>query len=324
MIFYTHGYVAPGSPANAWTSQLFLPDGTSIPGIANSFGFGFAASGYSKDGLAIPEGVQDTLSLADVLRKLGIPARKYFIGGASEGGLVAAKSLETDPLYSGALAVCGPIGSFQQQIDYFGDVRVLFDYFFPGVLKTGTPGESAISIPAALQQNWYTVYQPNVLNAIAANPLATQQLLSVANIPVGSSPSTVGDSITGTLWYNVFATNDANTTLNGNPYGNLTRVYSGSLNDAQLNAMVARFPEDPVNLRPFETSGKLHDPLVTLHTTGDPIIPISQEALYAEKVQGKRSSMELSQISVPAYGHCNVTGAEVASALLLMLSKAEN
>ena len=73
--------------------------------------------------------------------------QKYFVTGASEGGAIAAISLENDPTYSGGVAVCGPIGSFQKQLNYIGDVRVLFDYFFPGVLTTGTPGESAINIP---------------------------------------------------------------------------------------------------------------------------------------------------------------------------------
>jgi hypothetical protein len=322
MIFFAHGFVAPGSPANSWLSQLFLPDRTSLPGLINSLGFGFAASSFSKDGLSIPEGVQDTSGLVDVLRMQGIQVRKYFITGASEGGLVAVKSLETNPLYSGAVAVCGPIGGFQKQIDYFGDVRVLFDYFFPGVLKTGTPGESAISIPPALQANWSTIYEPKVLQALAANPLATLQLLLVAKIPVGLSASTVGESIVGALSYNVFANNDAIATLKGNPYGNLRRVYSGSFDDARLNARVARFSEDPVNLHPYETTGLLSDTLVTLHTIADPIIPFSQEALYAEKVAVSGSSKELAQIPVLAYGHCNVNGTQAAAALSLMLFKA--
>jgi len=45
--------------------------------------------------------------------------------------------------------VCGPIGSFQQQIDYLGDARVLFDYFFPGVLGAAWT-QSNITIPAEL------------------------------------------------------------------------------------------------------------------------------------------------------------------------------
>jgi hypothetical protein len=319
MIFFAHGFIPPGSPENTWLTQLALPDRTTLPSLVNSLGFGFAASGFSKDGLATPEGVEDTRRLVDVLHGLGIPVRKYFVTGASEGGLIAVKALESDPLYSGGVAVCGPIGSFQKQVNYIGDVRVLFDYFFPGVLKTGTPGESAISIPAALQLSWFTVYQPNVLKAVAANPLATLQLLSVANIPVGLNLANAGDAITSIIQDNVLATDDAIATLHGSPFDNLTRVYRGSLNDAKLNAQVARFSASPVNLAPFETTGKLHDPLVTLHTLADPLVPFVQETLYAAKVQ---NPAQLTEIPAFAYGHCNVTAAQAGEALLLMVLKA--
>lgn len=323
MIFFAHGYVVPGSPSNAWLAQLALPDGTSLPALVNSLGFGFAASSFSKDGLATPEGVQDTVALVNVLQGLGVPVRKYFVTGASEGGPIAAKALESNPIFRGGLSVCGPIGSFQQEVNYLGDVRVLFDYFFPGVLTTGTPGESAISIPVALQLNWFSQYRGDVLKALAANPLATLQLLSVANIPIGLNLSNAGDAITGALWYNVFATPDTVATLGGkDPYDNLTRVYHGSLNDARLNAMVARFSADAVDLRPYETSGRLHDPLVTLHTIADPIVPFGQEILYAAKARANNSSAELAEIPVLAYGHCNVTKEEASAALFLMLLKA--
>jgi hypothetical protein len=321
MIFFAHGYVVPGSPAGTWLSQLALPDGTSLPAFVNQLGFGFAASSFSKDGLAIPEGVKDTLGLVSVVQGLGIPVQKYFVTGVSEGGLVAVKALETDPIYKGGIAVCAPIGSFQQEVNYLGDVRVLFDYFFPGVLKTGTPGESAIAIPPALQLNWFTTYKPNVLKALASNPLATLQLLSAGNIPVGLSFANAGESITEALQYSVFATNDSRATLKGNAYDNLTRVYRGSFNDARLNALIARFSADPVDLRPYETTGLLKDPLVTLHTLADPIAPIGQEVLYTAKARANQSLSELVQIPALAYGHCNVTATETATALYLMLLK---
>jgi len=322
MIFFAHGYVAPGSSPDAWLTQLALPDGTSLPGLVNGLGFGFAASSFSKDGLATPQGVQDTVGLVNVLQGLGVHVRRYFVTGASEGGPIAVKVLESNPIFSGGVAVCGNIGSFQQEINYLGDVRVLFDYFFPGVLVTGTPGESALSIPPALQVNWFSVYLPNVLKALAANPLATLQLLSVANIPTGLNLSNAGDAITGVLSYSVFATNDIIATLHGKPFDNQNRLYHGSLNDTKLNAMVARFSKDAVDLGPYETTGILHDPLVTLHTTADPIVPFGQEALYAAKVQAHNDSAELAQIPALAYGHCKVTKAQATSALLLMLLKA--
>ena len=34
-------------------------------------------------------------------------------------------------MFSSGLAACGPVGSFRGQVNYVGDFRVLFDYFFP-------------------------------------------------------------------------------------------------------------------------------------------------------------------------------------------------
>jgi hypothetical protein len=324
IVLFAHGYVPVGAPAGTWLSQLALPDGTALPALLNSQGFGFAASSFSKDGLAILQGIQDTKALTNVIQGLGIPVRKYFVTGASEGGDIATISLEKDPTYSGGVAVCGPIGSFRKQINYFDDARVLFDYFFPGVLTTGTPGESAINIPPALMANWATVYEPAVLHALSSNPLATFQLLITAQIPIGLDLSNAGDAIVSVLWYNVFATNDAHATLGGNPYDNIGRIYHGSSDDQRLNVMVARFAADQTaitNLGAYETSGKLHDPLVTLHTTADPIVPFWQEALYKDKVEAQRDLRELLQIPVFRYGHCNVTGREAGTAVTLMVSK---
>ena len=149
VILFAHGYVPVGSPAEAWLSQLQLPDGTCIPALVNGLGFGFAASSFSQEGLAILQGIQDTKALVNVLNGLGIFPTKVLLVGALEGGLITTKSIESDSSYAGGLAVCGPIGSFQQQIDYLGDARVLFDYFFPGVLGAAWT-QSNITIPAEL------------------------------------------------------------------------------------------------------------------------------------------------------------------------------
>jgi len=324
MVLFAHGYIPQGSPAGTWANELTLPDGTSLPALANKLGFGFAASGFSKDGLAILQGIQDTKSLTTVIRNKGISVHNYYIIGPSEGGLIATKSIEQDPSYTAGLSVCGPIGSFVKEIDYLGDIRVLFDYFFPGVLTTGTPGESAINIPPALMAGWNSTYEPAVVAALKANPLATLELVKTAQIPGGLSLANAADAITATLWYSVFATNDAHTTLGGNPYDNIARPYNGSLNDTRLNATVPRFAADQTavsNMMSYETTGQPTRPLVTLHTTADPIAPFWHEILYSQKVKAEGASMELIEIPVLAYGHCNVTSGEANAALLLMLVK---
>jgi hypothetical protein len=326
MILFAHGYIAQGSPEpETWLSQLELPDGTALPTLLNGNGFGFAASSFSTDGLAILTGIQDTKALINVIGGLGIPVQKYFVTGASEGGLVAAKSIEEDPgSYAGGLAVCGPVGSFQKQLNYFGDVRVLFDYFFPGVLTSA--GGTAIDIPPFLIENWFTVYEPAVIEAVNSNPLATLQLVSAAQIEIGLNPSNAASAIADVLWYNVFATSNAQAALGGNPYDNTKTVYKGSFDDAKLNRLVERYAATGTALNNiatlYETTGLLHDPLVTLHTLADPIVPFWQEPLYAAKVLSQHSIAELVEVPAFAYGHCNVNGAQAETALSVLLLKA--
>ncbi len=194
LVIFAHGYVAPGLPIGVPQDQLTI-GGLSLPSTFNQLGYGFAASSYDKNGLAIVQGVNDTEDLVqNILRPQLKPNRVYLIG-ASEGGLVTVLSAEQLPhVYNAAGAACGPIGSFQGQINYLGDFRVIFDYFFPGVI----PG-SPINIPTEVMTDWTTVYEPKILAALEANPSAAAQLIKVTGAAVTSDPTTVGETVLGIL-----------------------------------------------------------------------------------------------------------------------------
>ena len=174
-------------------------------------------------------------------------------------------------------------------------------------------------------ENWTNQYEPAVAAALENNPLATLELINTAGIEAGIGMTDWVASITGALWYNVFATTNAQMVLDGQPYDNSTRVYSGSFNDARLNALVARFNESgniPGELMQYyDTTGLLKNPLVTMHTLADPIVPYWQEPLYAAKVAAEHRSLELSEIPVLAYGHCNISSADAEAAIALLLVK---
>jgi hypothetical protein len=75
-------------------------------------------------------------------------------------------------------------------------------------------------------------------------------------------------------------------------------------------------------LQQLETSGQLSRPLVTIHTTGDPIVPVWHEALYQEKVSSNPASTSLySGSTVSRYGHCAFTASEVLGAFSLLVRK---
>jgi len=199
--------------------------------------------------------------------------------------------------------------------------KVLFDYFFPGVL----PG-SPVDVPDYVMQNWETVFKPAIINAIQSNPHATEQLLVTARAPFDpSDPYTAGEAVLGILWYNVFATNDGKATLGGQPFDNSHTRYFGSDDDVKLNQEVQRFSADQVardeiNAH-FQTSGKLSIPLVTLHTVGDPLVPYWHEPIYRVKVIVNHSFLMYNGIHAVRYGHCQFTKTEELFSFGLLVLK---
>jgi pimeloyl-ACP methyl ester carboxylesterase len=244
--------------------------------------------------------------------------------GFSEGGLVATLAAERHPdRFDGALAGCGPIGDFQAQLDYFDDFRVVFDYFFPGLI----PG-NALDIPESVRERWDEIYVPAIALALAAKPDAARDLLRVTGAAAaGEDLRSIAETTIGLLWYNVFGTADAQARLGGQPFDNTTRVYSGSADDAALNAGVDRFSADPAaqaGVQRFNTTGNLTVPLVNLHTTGDPIVPFEQASLYAAKVSQNNQSDRFTQIDITRPGHCTFTAAELLSAFSTLQERVGN
>jgi pimeloyl-ACP methyl ester carboxylesterase len=308
LVILAHGYVAFNQPLDFYH---LVVGGNDLSVIARSLGYAFATTSYRQNGLAVREGVEDIGELIAAFKQIREPRRIYLLG-ASEGGLIATLVAEqSPPQISGALALCGPIGDFKRQIEYFGDFRVLFDYFYPGVLPA-----SPISIPNALIADWdspTSTYQLSVTNALASSPISATQLISTTHAPLDRAiPSSVVSTTLSVLWYTVFATNDGVAKLGGNPYGNSTRVYTGSLDDARLNQQAERFSASPaaaVQLPAYQTSGVPKVPLVTMHTTGDPVIPYWHMDLYRDKVPAVWR-FNLVQRAVQRYGHCQFTSIE--------------
>lgn len=316
LILYAHGYVPAFMP-------LSLPDEAAkyMP-LFTSIGYAFATTSFKQNGIAILSGLQDMVALrALFIERHGMPERVYLTGG-SQGGVITTLGLERYPsLFDAGLTLCGPCGYFQGQINYYGNFRVLFDYFFPGVL----PG-NAIDIPEELQLNWEQKYIPLVLQAIQQNPVATEKLLRTSMAPYDpNNLSTVGETVIGVLTYDVLYTENAKQVFGGNPFDNSKQVYFGTgsfREDYKLNARVQRFSGDRRalhNIREnYETSGELVRPLVSMHTTRDPIVLFWNQPIYRSKALLKGKSSYFSAFPINRYGHCNFTDSEVFASFSVM------
>ncbi len=327
LVIYAHGYVAVTEPVAIPEDQLCLPDdGPCLPDMINLLGFAFATTSYSANGLAVTQGVSDVVDLVNVFAQThGQPNHVYIIG-VSEGGLVTALTTEQYAnIFDGGVAACGPVGDFRYQVNYFGNFRAVFDYFYPGLI----PGDP-INVPPALVPVWEDYYDANVKPVIfdPANASKLQQLIAVSKAPVdsGDPVASTEQSVKDALWYQVVGTNDATAKLGGQPFENQRTWYRGSVNDWQLNLLVQRIAADPAALAAInaqlQTSGVLTSPLVTMHTTLDQQVPYAHEVFYRLKTLFAGSGLKHINIPIQRYGHCEFTTTEALTAMGVMLALA--
>ncbi len=309
LVVYSHGYVSAGEP-------IALPN-TPIEQAAfqaiTSQGFAVAMSSYAENGWAVKNGAQTTHQLRGLFAsKVSQPSRTYLVG-TSEGGLVALDLTEGFPgQYDGTLSICGVVGGTPLTFQHNGDGRVLFDYFFPGVL----PGV-LLHLPT-LDFSPGSPTNDAVLNALVVGLFApgqpTLQFANVARLPGSNVNEIIFSALTLVGAYG--GINELLQRTNGhNFYDNTKTVYTGSANDAALNAGVRRYSADEAGVKYvakyYDPTGQLRIPTLTLHTTQDPTIDLSQEAHYAGVVAAANESGFLVQQSVNRYGHCNVKPEEI-------------
>jgi fermentation-respiration switch protein FrsA (DUF1100 family) len=68
-------------------------------------------------------------------------------------------------------------------------------------------------------------------------------------------------------------------------------------------------------IRNISFSGRLTRPMLTIHTTGDPLVPVQVEHAYADAVHNAHRSALLRQAFVHRGGHCSFTTGEMLAAL---------
>lgn len=343
LLVYAHGYRWYREPLEVPDDHICFGDPqVCLNDIVNDLGIAFAASSYPLNGLAVLPALEDLVRMVDVFsERYGAPD-VTLIAGVSEGGIITALSVERYPeVYDAGLAACGPIGSWQDQIHYFVDGRVLLDYYFPGLI----PNEP-LTISAQLEDDWYlndywgTTAEPLIFDP--ANAEALQGLLCAGNLPyVPGMTDTMKTAVQDVMAYNIMATNEVMDRVGGNPYDNTEQVYTSCVgDDDHLNAHVFRITRDPASdeeMAKYESTGLLQRPLVTLHTTLDQQVPKWHEDRYIDKTNASgrwmwhytfpdndRDSATPNPLPIDSYGHCNFdVDTEVLPAFVQMLTMAE-
>jgi len=335
MIFYAHGMVDP-FPYEEIEIPNDLIGNRSVEDIIVDNNMGYATTSYRDNGLIVLDAVEDIKELVNIAELFFDDHPEYnppdmiFLGGPSEGGLVSIKTIEAYPhLFDGAISIGGPIGDFWNQLQYMGDFHVLFNYFFGNDLASlgidiGNPEDG---VNEAIMNAWkYGNLQEIILGVLKNSPSKVTQLIKCARVTVDITDEVaVGTVILELLRFNIMLTNDIRDRMNGVPFDNTRKWYWGSYNDWRLNRSVQRIRADYIarfNVRKYETSGEINIPVVTIHTTGDHVVPFWHNPKYRYKVFIKGNSLLHTGIPVDNYGHCTIDESHIMAALYIIISKA--
>ena len=317
-IFYSHGF-------NDVTDPVALPVKEQTEAFRDrlgALGYAIAYSSYSENGYALKDGMQRTHQLRGLFTSVaGQPERSYLVGHSLGGGVALALAEKFGGQYDGALPMCGVVGGTQLQVEYIGHVRALFDFFYPNVL----PGD-AVSMPEGLNLNRDIIFP--ALMAMRANPTGA---IMISQITQTQTPFTdAGEPVTGilnALGFHARGINDLLDRTHGqNLFDNSETVYTGSPAVpawllAAINAPggVDRFASTPAAdayvEKYFQPSGDLTIPVLTLHTSRDPAVPIAHERALFDIANAAGTTSMLRQRTINRFGHCSFTLDEMVTAV---------
>ena len=294
LVMYCHGYTLAGTNAS-------LEGGKPLRDVFLSRGFAVAQSAYSVQGWAVKEAVEDTEALRKYfVAKYGAP-KETIVLGHSMGGVITLATIEKYPeVYDGALPMCGPLNvSLNGLQERIFDMLVTFNFHFPNVVG------SLANLPKGARLD-----VAKVKAALEAAPDKAAMFAKRYSIAVTDLPGTLA------FWYEI--NRELQVRSGGNPFDNRNTLYDGFDDDVAVNRGVKRYAADTKAreyLRQhYAPTGRIGDPVLTMHTTYDPLIPGRYVSEY-NAIANVAGTQDLFVTKfVVAKGHCTFTPAQTGTA----------
>lgn len=293
-------------------------------------GYAWIGSTYRRGGYGVRMAAEDTDNARAIFwARHGRPERTI-LHGQSWGGNVAAKASElyagdeaTDRPYDGVLITNGIVSGGTRAYPFRAHLRAVYQYYcnnhpapdepaYP--LWQGLPLDSRMT-RAELRRRIETCTGVN-RSAAARSPEQAARLRNILSVT-----GVVEDQLVSHMTWATFLFQDmVLLRLDGrNPFDNSTTVYSGSSDDAALNAGVQRFSADPEGVallaHDADLSGRIARPTLTLHALNDPTVSFGVEALYAATVAAAGRSELLVQVATDEDQHSKLSDAGYMTAL---------
>jgi pimeloyl-ACP methyl ester carboxylesterase len=352
LFLFSHGYVVPGDSNPAQDvrdepTRTFLLAG----------GFALAGSSYASTGWAVEEALDDQIAVLDIFNSsVGIPKRTIAWGG-SLGGLITAGLIQRYPdRFAAAMPYCGVVsggvGTWNAILDSeFAFKNLLAPSSELQLVNIGDPwgnlglaeealaaaqatpqGRARLALAAALYDipGWFTPLSPQPDRKDFAAQEANQYLWD--------------QQVDFPFFFALRAELEAR--AGGNPswntHVNYRKQLERSANASEVRALYEqagldldadlkllnesdRIEADPgakaYLMQNIIFDGGIHIPVLTLHTTGDGLVPVQNESAYKQIVHEEGNWEFLRRGFVARAGHCTLTPAEAIAGLETLLDR---
>jgi len=293
-------------------------------------GYAWIGSTYRRPGYGVRSAAEDVDRSRAVFWRLHGRPTLTLLHGQSWGGNVAAKAAELYARgedgtlnYDGVLLTNGVVNGGTRAYQFRADLRAVYQYFcgnHPAASDPRYPVWQGLPAGATMTRAELrrrvvacTGIGLSARDRTAAQTQRKRQILAVTGLKE--------DELIDHLNWATFLFQDlVQVRLGGrNPFDNATRVYSGSDDDAVLNAGVERFTADPEAVAMLahdaDLTGAITVPTLTLHALHDPTVFHSAEAVYAETVGAAGKSDLLVQVTTDEDQHSKLEDASYVTAL---------
>ena len=293
-------------------------------------GYAWIGSTYRRGGYGVRMAAEDTDNSRAIFWSLYGRPERTLLHGQSWGGNVAAKAAELyigDAVagwnYDGVLITNGIVSGGTRAYGFRADLRAVYQYYcanhpapdepaYP--LWQGLPLDSRMT-RAELRRRIETCTGVN----LAPERRTPEQAARLRDI-LAVTGVAEAQLVSHMTWATFLFQDLVQLRLDGkNPFDNSATDYSGSADDAALNAGVARFKADPEGVallaHDADLTGRIERPVLTLHALHDPTVSFGVEALYAGTVAAAGRSGLLVQAATDEAEHSKLSDAGYMTAL---------
>ncbi|MCY7376358.1 MAG: hypothetical protein LH472_10360 [Pyrinomonadaceae bacterium] len=339
LLVYAHGYRDRADhPGEVDNRAADLAPSAALEPVLLAQGYALAGSAYRNNGWAVEEGIDDLRNLTLFFYfRVGSP-QNTILWGFSMGTVISFASMERyGSLYDGALCGCAVGAGSPQSWDSAGDLALAYAQLFGMPATWGTPGNVRNDL------DFETEVQPKLVSEVSnsANYPKFEFIRLVIGTPGrGITPPAPPNFYPGWVFTDMFFATEARAELERRARGpivqNLNRNYNLTAEEkaylvalgvpaAVVDGWLATLNGQRNIFAPYysrfylkrnaEYTGRIENPVLTLHTLYDPLVTVSQEREYLETVAAANRTNFLYQTYTNGNGHCNFTGEQLVASV---------